>query len=501
MDIGDARRVFNLMDVRERFTWNSMLGGYIRCLRIDQALEFFREMPDKDVVSWTVLIEGCYYHYLNDNAIAFFQKMRVSGLHADEVAFVSVLNACVELLNYEEGSKIHGLTIKCGYEVNVVVGSVIVALYAKCGNLDEARKVTKIMPIVDDFAWSVLIAEYAKHGQVESSHKLFKSLEVKSVPLWNALITGYSELGMFKEALEAFREMCAGGQMADDFTYGSLLMGSNTFDMSCGKQLHALAIKELGTRLDNVTLSCALDSCPTISPLACGTQVHSLACKMGFESDVVVGTSIVDMYGNVETWKMPLLHCSTYVDPVSFLGLLCLRVITGMAGIPGTANAKFLCHERSRFQQTLDAGHVSKRYRWEEPRILQPRLPQIVFTSDYAALSVEPISNPHSYQPYGEIFTAGIDGSGVRRLTHNSFEYGTPAWSPIYMEPADVAEASCPCEFEDCHWLDQGAVSRFTSRDHPSALKKKLKEKMSEFQDPALDDDEAGTADDPADLC
>ncbi|MQL72742.1 hypothetical protein Taro_005148 [Colocasia esculenta] len=92
---------------------------------------------------------------------------------------------------------------------------------------------------------------------------------------------------------------------------------------------------------------------------------------------------------------------------------------------------------------------------------------QIVFTSDYAAVSAEPISNPHSYQPYGEIFTAGIDGSGVRRLTHNSFEDGTPAWSPIYMEPADVAEASPPCDFEDCHWLDQGAASRFASGDHP----------------------------------
>ncbi|MQM04347.1 hypothetical protein Taro_037143 [Colocasia esculenta] len=69
--------------------------------------------------------------------------------------------------------------------------------------------------------------------------------------------------------------------------------------------------------------------------------------------------------------------------------------------------------------------------------------------------------------PYGEIFTAGIDGSGVQWLTHNSFEYETPAWSPIYMEPADVAEASHPCEFEDCHWLDQGAAARFASGDHP----------------------------------
>ncbi|XP_062212963.1 uncharacterized protein LOC133913743 [Phragmites australis] len=81
----------------------------------------------------------------------------------------------------------------------------------------------------------------------------------------------------------------------------------------------------------------------------------------------------------------------------------------------------------------------------------------LVFTSDYAAVSAEPISNPHHYQPYGEIFTVNIDGSGIRRLTHNSFEDGTPSWTPYYLKPEDVGEtlqASGTCAFEDCHWLN-----------------------------------------------
>ncbi|CAN6286227.1 unnamed protein product [Urochloa humidicola] len=85
-----------------------------------------------------------------------------------------------------------------------------------------------------------------------------------------------------------------------------------------------------------------------------------------------------------------------------------------------------------------------------------PDSKKLVFTSDYAAVSAEPVSNPHHYQPYGEIFTVNIDGSGIRRLTHNSFEDGTPAWTPYYLEPVDVGEtlqASGTCAFEDCHWL------------------------------------------------
>ncbi|XP_061352631.1 uncharacterized protein LOC133297484 [Gastrolobium bilobum] len=91
----------------------------------------------------------------------------------------------------------------------------------------------------------------------------------------------------------------------------------------------------------------------------------------------------------------------------------------------------------------------------------------IVFTSDYAGISAEPISNPHHYQPYGEIFTVRLDGSGIQRLTHNSYEDGTPAWSPKYMKPVNVERPKGPyCSFEDCHWLNNipnGTVAGVTA--------------------------------------
>lgn len=80
----------------------------------------------------------------------------------------------------------------------------------------------------------------------------------------------------------------------------------------------------------------------------------------------------------------------------------------------------------------------------------------IVFTSDYAGVSAEPISNPHHYQPYGEIFIAKVDGSDIRRLTHNSYEDGTPTWGRMFLRPVDVAQTTNEpmCVFDDCHWLN-----------------------------------------------
>ncbi|KAI3726570.1 hypothetical protein L1987_66368 [Smallanthus sonchifolius] len=79
----------------------------------------------------------------------------------------------------------------------------------------------------------------------------------------------------------------------------------------------------------------------------------------------------------------------------------------------------------------------------------------IVFTSDYAAVSAEPISNPHHYQPYGDIFTMKLDGGELTRLTHNSYEDGTPSWGPKFMTPENIQWLvdEEKCAFEDSQWL------------------------------------------------
>ena len=53
----------------------------------------------------------------------------------------------------------------------------------------------------------------------------------------------------------------------------------------------------------------------------------------------------------------------------------------------------------------------------------------IVFTSQRAGYSAEEVSLPSQPQPYGDLFIVRTDGTGLRRLTHNGFEEGTPAWS------------------------------------------------------------------------
>ncbi|KAF5199202.1 Dpp6 n-terminal domain-like protein [Thalictrum thalictroides] len=99
-----------------------------------------------------------------------------------------------------------------------------------------------------------------------------------------------------------------------------------------------------------------------------------------------------------------------------------------------------------------------------------PDSKSLVFTSDFAAVSAEPIANPHHFQPYGDIFIANADGSGIQRLTHNSYEDGTPAWGPIFMKPVDVTElpfSGSTCAFDDCHWLNKAPTYKFLASPKP----------------------------------
>lgn len=86
----------------------------------------------------------------------------------------------------------------------------------------------------------------------------------------------------------------------------------------------------------------------------------------------------------------------------------------------------------------------------------------IVFTTDYAGVSAEPISLPFSFQPYGEIFVVKIDGSGLTRVTHNVYEDGTPYWGQLHLLKSNISGdgSTAGCDFEDVRFLKAAAGAR-----------------------------------------
>lgn len=83
----------------------------------------------------------------------------------------------------------------------------------------------------------------------------------------------------------------------------------------------------------------------------------------------------------------------------------------------------------------------------------------LLFTSNIGGVTAEPVSLPNQFQPYGDLYVTRVDGSGLRRLTWNGYENGTPAW-----HPADETELGSVClndagnklsgEFDEPLWIN-----------------------------------------------
>ncbi|KAK9266711.1 hypothetical protein L1049_007364 [Liquidambar formosana] len=52
----------------------------------------------------------------------------------------------------------------------------------------------------------------------------------------------------------------------------------------------------------------------------------------------------------------------------------------------------------------------------------------LLFTANLGGVTAEPVSWPNQFQPYGDLHVVKLDGSGLRRLTWNGYENGTPTW-------------------------------------------------------------------------
>nr|KYP70169.1 Putative pentatricopeptide repeat-containing protein At3g15130 family [Cajanus cajan] len=62
---------------------NSVLDMYMKCGLTDEADALFREMPARNVVSWTVMITGYGKHGMGNKAVELFNGMQVNGIEPD----------------------------------------------------------------------------------------------------------------------------------------------------------------------------------------------------------------------------------------------------------------------------------------------------------------------------------------------------------------------------------------------------------------------------------
>ncbi|XP_057954503.1 pentatricopeptide repeat-containing protein At2g13600-like [Malania oleifera] len=198
----------------DRFTNNALINLYCKCGFIASAVMLLEEMPDRDVVSWTTIISGLLQRGYIKDALWLFHEMQFANVQPNSFTFGSFFSACAVTNLLQMGKQFHGLVLKFGLETSVVVGSAVVDMYSKCGELNEALKEFQSMPERDIVSWNGIICGFAQNGDCEEALKLYAEMvrlgpsiiapnDVTFVGILGACVHN----GLVQEGCDYFKEM------------------------------------------------------------------------------------------------------------------------------------------------------------------------------------------------------------------------------------------------------------------------------------------------------
>nr|UPT49869.1 pentatricopeptide repeat protein AaPPR920 [Agave angustifolia] len=183
---------------------SSVVDMYAKCGLIGDSRKVFDRMRVKNVVSWCALLNGYCHSGENEAVLSLFREMDKES-DQDHYSFGTVLRACAGLAAVRLGKEVHCRFLRTGGWRHVVVESALVDLYAKCGCIDYA-------------------------------HRMFSAISSRNMITWNAMVCGLAQNGRAKQAVEMFDEMIREGFRPDYISFiGVLFACSHTGMISEGK--------------------------------------------------------------------------------------------------------------------------------------------------------------------------------------------------------------------------------------------------------------------------
>ncbi|KAL0329506.1 UNVERIFIED_CONTAM: Pentatricopeptide repeat-containing protein, mitochondrial [Sesamum radiatum] len=197
----------------DEFLVVALLGMYMSAQRNTDAVRLFSELPDpKSTIIWTVLISGSAQNDNGEEALLWYREMRSHNGMPDQATFASVLRASSGLASLEDGRKIHSFIFHIGYDKDELIGSALVDMYAKCGDMKSSAKVFREMINKKDvISWNSMIVGYAKNGYAECALEIFEEMKRASVKpdevTFLGVLTACSHAGMVMEGQEIYDTM------------------------------------------------------------------------------------------------------------------------------------------------------------------------------------------------------------------------------------------------------------------------------------------------------
>ncbi|KAL5731019.1 hypothetical protein ACHQM5_003784 [Ranunculus cassubicifolius] len=218
-NVEEANRVFdNQLHAQHVSHWNAMISGYIHNGLLNDAIRCFKQMPERNVISWTAMISGYVQCGLAHQGLRLLAEMYSykHGLvfQGNCITFSVALEASSLLTLLEAGKQIHAKMIRTIVNAdiqNVVVGTSLVDMYSKSGNLTYAKTVFDRMMERNVVSITSMITGYATHGLGFQALDLFQKMVSMGIEpnevTFISVLTSCSHCGLVEEGMKYFKLM------------------------------------------------------------------------------------------------------------------------------------------------------------------------------------------------------------------------------------------------------------------------------------------------------
>ncbi|KAJ0103082.1 hypothetical protein Patl1_06301 [Pistacia atlantica] len=258
----------------------------------------------------------------------------------NKASAVAALLAAGEMRDLEKGKEIHDCVMKQKFDIDVATS--IMSMYAKCGELEEAKKLFEELQERDLVAWSAIIAAFVQSGYPEEALSLFQDMQNNSVrpnsitlmsilpacgevfhlrlgkslhcyavkanfdshiSTGTSLVSMYAKRGFMRPALIIFNRM----PFKDVVTWNALINGYTHIGDPCYaiEIFHELELSDINP--DPGTMVGLLSACVLLNDQGLGSSIHGKIMKYGIGSDSHVMNALLDMYakcGNLSSAKI-----------------------------------------------------------------------------------------------------------------------------------------------------------------------------------------------------
>ncbi|KAF9600088.1 hypothetical protein IFM89_002561 [Coptis chinensis] len=206
-----ARMFFDDMPCRNTVSWNAMVAGYACSGQFVEARVLFDEMPEKNDASWSVMVSGYSQCGMCEEALGLIGEMIRIGIVPNEAALVSAVSACSQLRALEQGEWLHSYIEEHMFEVNVTLGTALLDMYGKCGNVEKAYGVFKRMLVKNVMTWNLMITGLFLNGCGMQALSLFWRMQEMGPPpnsiTFIGVLSGCSHSGFVHEGRQSFNIM------------------------------------------------------------------------------------------------------------------------------------------------------------------------------------------------------------------------------------------------------------------------------------------------------